>query len=99
MPPASRITDMHVCPMVTPAAPPVPHIGGPIDVPSGPTVLIGGLPAAGLGSMAVCIGPPDAVTRGSITVLICGRPAARMGDETVHGGVVLGCDPTVFIGG
>ena len=38
MPPASRITDMHVCPMLTG---PVPHVGGPILPPGGMTVLIG----------------------------------------------------------
>jgi uncharacterized Zn-binding protein involved in type VI secretion len=65
MPPAARITDMHVCPMVTGV---VPHVGGPILPPGAPTVLIGG------------------------------QPAARMGDSTAHGGViVLGC-PTVIIG-
>jgi uncharacterized Zn-binding protein involved in type VI secretion len=99
MPPASRITDMHVCPMVTPVIPPIPHVGGPIVAPSGPTVLIGGLPAAGLGSVAICVGPPDIVVRGSATVLIGGRPAARMGDNTAHGGVVVVGDPTVLIGG
>ena len=41
--PASRITDMHVCPMVTVL---VPHVGGPILPPGAVTVLIGGLPAA-----------------------------------------------------
>jgi uncharacterized Zn-binding protein involved in type VI secretion len=35
---------------------------------------------------------------GSVTVLIGGMPAARMGDPTAHGGViVLGCF-TVLIG-
>jgi len=87
--PAARITDMHVCPMFTG---PVPHVGGPILIPSTPTVLIGCLPAAGVGSMCVCAGPPDVIVRGSFTVLIGGRPAARMGDNTAHGGVVaLGC--------
>jgi uncharacterized Zn-binding protein involved in type VI secretion len=34
-----------------------------------------------------------------MTVLIGGRPAARIGDMTAHGGtIVLGC-PTVIIGG
>ncbi|MFR5647094.1 MAG: PAAR domain-containing protein [Bilophila wadsworthia] len=37
--------------------------------------------------------------RGSSSVLIGGRPAARMGDQTAHGGqIVMGC-PTVIIGG
>lgn len=93
---AARITDMHLCPMVTGI---VPHVGGPVVAPSAPTVLIGGLPAAGLGSMCVCAGPPDTIIKGSATVLAGGRPLARMGDTTAHGGtIVLGC-PTVLVGG
>src|SRR5438034_6908802 len=88
--PAARAGDMHVCPMVTPPAP--PHVGGPILPPGCPTVLIGGLPAARVGDMCVCVGPPDVIVLGSFTVLIGGMPAARMGDLTAHGGViVLGC--------
>ncbi len=99
MPPAARITDMHACPMVTPGLPPIPHVGGPISGPCVPNVLIGGLPAAVLGDMAVCVGPPDTIVKGSATVLISGRPAARMGDNCAHGGsIVLGL-PTVMIGG
>ena len=95
--PAARLTDMYVCPMVTPAVPPVPHVGGPITGPGAPTVLIGGLPAAVLGDMAVCVGPPDSILLGSPTVLITNKPAARMGDTTAHGGsITLGC-PTVLI--
>ncbi len=72
MPPAARLTDMHTCPMQTPGASSVPHVGA---------------------------GPPDAIVKGSATVLIGGRPAARVGDTTAHGGsVVTGC-PTVMIGG
>jgi uncharacterized Zn-binding protein involved in type VI secretion len=98
MPPAARVTDMHVCPMVTPGTPPVPHVGGPILPPGAPTVLIGFMPAARMGDMAVCVGPPDSIMKGSMTVLIGGQPAARMGDPTVHGGAItLGC-PTVMIG-
>jgi uncharacterized Zn-binding protein involved in type VI secretion len=93
---AARITDMHVCPMVTGV---VPHVGGPILPPGAPTVLIGGMPAATATNMCVCVGPPDVITKGSATVMIGGLPAARMGDMTAHGGViVLGC-PTVMIGG
>lgn len=96
--PAARITDMHTCPMVTPGLPPIPHVGGPI-VAGAPTVLIGSLPAARVGDMLVCVGPPDSIVKGSATVLICGMPAARMGDTTAHGGsIVLGM-PTVLIGG
>jgi uncharacterized Zn-binding protein involved in type VI secretion len=96
MPFAARITDMHICPMVTGT---VPHVGGPILPPGAPTVLIGGMPAACLGDMCVCTGPPDSIVKGSATVLIGGKPAARMGDSTAHGGsIILGC-PTVIIGG
>jgi uncharacterized Zn-binding protein involved in type VI secretion len=78
--------------MQTPAVPPVPHVGGPILPPGCPVVLIGGLPAACVGDMAVCVGPPDAIVMGAFTVLVGGRPAARIGDSTAHGGVVtLGC--------
>jgi len=96
MPPAARVTDMHVCPKVEPG--PVPHVGGPI-LPSGePTVIIGFMPAAREGDMAVCVGPPDKVSKGESSVLIGFMPAARLGDPMQHGGViVLGC-PTVLIG-
>lgn len=93
--PAARIGDMHVCPMSTG---PVPHVGGPISGPCVPTVLIGKMPAAVIGDMAVCVGPPDTIAAGSATVLIGGKPAARMGDSCAHGGaIILGC-PTVLIG-
>ena|SRR5579864_6412321 len=96
--PAARVGDMHVCPMVTPSVPPVPHVGGPILPPGVPTVLIGGMPAAVVGGMCTCVGPPDTIALGSMTVLIGGQPAARMGDLTGHGGsIVLGL-PTVLIG-
>lgn len=96
--PASRITDMHVCPMVTPGLPPIPHVGGPILPPGAVTVLIGGLPAARVGDMAVCVGPPDVIVLGSFTVLTMSMPQARIGDTTAHGGkIVLGC-PTVLVG-
>ncbi|WP_339754250.1 PAAR domain-containing protein [Algoriphagus aquimarinus] len=99
MPPAARLTDMHTCPMVTPGLPPIPHVGGPIVGPGAPTVLIGSLPAAKVGDMLVCVGPPDSIVKGSATVMIMGMPAARMGDSTAHGGsIILGC-PTVIIGG
>ena len=95
MAPAARLTDMHVCPMVTGV---VPHVGGPIVAPGAPTVLIGMLPAARATDMLTCVGPPDVIAMGSPTVLICGLPAARIGDPTAHGGViVLGCF-TVMIG-
>ena len=100
MKPAARVGDMHVCPMQTPTpVGPVPHVGGPILPPGCPTVLIGNMPAATMGDMATCVGPPDAIVMGSATVLIGNKPAARMGDSTAHGGtIVVGC-PNVLIGG
>lgn len=96
---AARITDLHTCPMQTPGLPPIPHVGGPIIGPGAQTVLIGKMPAAVLGDNAVCTGPPDSIVKGSATVLICGKPAVRVGDLTAHGGTVtLGC-PNVLIGG
>ena len=96
--PAARLTDLHVCPMVTPGLPPIPHVGGPITGPGCPTVLIGGMPAAVMGDMCTCVGPPDTIILGSVGVLIGGKPAARMGDSCAHGGtIVVGC-MTVLIG-
>ncbi|HYQ56740.1 MAG TPA: PAAR domain-containing protein [Draconibacterium sp.] len=96
MPPAARINDMHTCPMVTGT---VPHVGGPVIGPGDATVMIGGMPAAVVGDMATCSGPPDTIAAGSTTVMIGGKPAARMGDLTAHGGtIIIGC-PTVNIGG
>jgi len=96
--PAARIGDMHVCPMATPGTPPIPHVGGPVTGPGCPTVLIGGMPAAVMGDMCVCTGPPDTIILGSTGVFIGGKPAARMGDQCAHGGTIaVGC-PTVLIG-
>lgn len=99
MPLAARITDMHVCPMQTPGLPPIPHVGGPIVGPGAPTVLIGKLPASVVGDTCVCVGPPDTVVKGSATVMICGKPAVRMGDTTAHGGNIVIGAPNVMIGG
>ena len=97
---AARLTDMHTCPMQTPAVPsPIPHVGGPITGPGVPSVLIGKMPASVVGDVATCVGPPDAIAKGSATVMIGGKPAARMGDSTAHGGVIVAGCPTVMIGG
>ncbi|MDA7693360.1 PAAR domain-containing protein [Flavobacteriaceae bacterium] len=98
MPAAARSTDFHTCNMQTPGTPPIPHVGGPI-LDGIPTVLIGGLPAATVGSSCVCVGPPDSIVKGSSTVMIGGKPAARMGDSTAHGGSISLGLPTVQIGG
>lgn len=95
MPPAARMTDNHVCPLVTGV---VPHVGGPILPPCCPTVLIGYMPAARVTDMATCAGPPDVIVRGSLGVMIGGLPAARVGDNTAHGGVIVVGEVTVMIG-
>jgi uncharacterized Zn-binding protein involved in type VI secretion len=96
MPAAARVGDMHVCPLVTGT---VPHVGGPVMPAGVPTVLIGGMPAATVGDMCTCTGPPDTIAMGSSTVLIGGKPAARMGDSTAHGGSIILGEMTVLIGG
>jgi uncharacterized Zn-binding protein involved in type VI secretion len=93
---AARVGDPHLCPMITVL---VPHVGGPILPPGCPTVLIGGMPAARVGDMATCTGPPDVIAKGSTTVLIGSMPAARMLDQTAHGGMIIMGLPTVVIGG
>lgn len=93
--PAARITDMHVCPM---SSGPVPHVGGPILPAGEPTVLIGGMPAARVGDMATCAGPPDSIVAGSSSVFVGGMPAARLGDSTAHGGSIILGEFTVLIG-
>ena len=95
MPPAARLGDMHTCPLVNGL---VPHVGGPISGPCALNVLIGGQPAARISDMAICVGPPDVVAVGSPTVIIAGSPAARLGDATAHGGIIMTGMPTVIIG-
>jgi uncharacterized Zn-binding protein involved in type VI secretion len=93
--PAARVSDMTVCPMLTG---PVPHVGGPIALGEF-TVLIGNLPAARMGDMCTCVGPPATIAMGSPTVLIGSKPAAYLTSPTVHGGTVVGPGwPTVLIG-
>ena len=92
--PAARLTDMHVCPMVTGV---VPHVGGPIALGS-VNVVTGGLPQARVSDMLVCVGPPDIIAMGSTGVFVNSLPAARMGDMTAHGGVIVLGLPTVLIG-
>lgn len=97
--PAARLTDMHVCPMVIPGIPPIPHIGGPI-ISGAATVLIGNLKAARMGDNAICTGcgMVDTIISGSTTVYIEGSPAARMNDANAHGGLIVAGMPTVLIG-
>jgi uncharacterized Zn-binding protein involved in type VI secretion len=91
MPPAARVGD----------ATGHPGVVGP---PGVPTVLIGGQPAATVGTPHVCsspaMHPPSVIAPpGSSSVHIGGRPAARVGDRSACGApIVSGC-PTVQIGG
>lgn len=94
--PAARVTDMHVCPLLTVL---VPHVGGPIIPPCAITVITGMMPQARITDMAICVGPPDMIIKGSMTVLVMNLPAARILDNTVHGGMIITGYPTVLIGG
>lgn len=93
MPPAARVGD------------PTGH-PGVVGGPGVPTVLIGGQPAATVGTPHMCSFPPPPphppsviIPPGSTTVFIGGRPAARVGDKSACGApIVSGC-PTVQIGG
>ena len=95
MPAAARMGDLHVCPL---SDGPKPHVGGPIVSGVG-NVLIDGQAAATVGSVCTCIGPPDAIAIGSATVYVAGQPIARVGDMTIHGGVITSGSPSVDIGG
>jgi uncharacterized Zn-binding protein involved in type VI secretion len=75
----------------------VPHVGGPIVGPGAPNVLINGKPAALMGDMAVCVGPPDVVAQGNPAVLINGVPVVCQGDLTAHGGVVMSGEANILI--
>lgn len=92
---AARLGDVHACPMLNPDE--SPHVGGPISTGAA-TVMIGFMPAARVSDSAVCVGPPDAIAAGSPTVLVCGMAQARVGDATVHGGVIVAGCPTVLVG-
>jgi uncharacterized Zn-binding protein involved in type VI secretion len=99
---AARVSDMHTCPMQQPAAPsPIPHVGGLVQPPGATQVMIGGMPAACVGDNCMCsgVGMMDSIVKGSTSVKIGGKFAARQGDTTSHGGSIVGFCPTVNIGG
>ncbi|MBS1510480.1 MAG: PAAR domain-containing protein [Bacteroidetes bacterium] len=100
MPAAARTGDNHSCPMTNPPPANSPHTGGPILPGDGkPSVFIGGQPAATVGNKCTCAGPPDSIVKGSLTVKIMGKSAARQGDSTAHGGSITAGLTTVIIGG
>ncbi len=92
--PIATLTSMHVCPMVSGY---VPHVGGPVSGPCAPNVLINGKPAALMGDMCVCVGPPDTIVQGEPTVLINGTPVATQGSMTAHGGMIAAGEPMVMV--
>jgi uncharacterized Zn-binding protein involved in type VI secretion len=94
---AARSGDNHNCPLANPNG--NPHTGGPIMPPGVPNVIIAGQPAAVAGGLCTCAGPPDSILKGSSSVYINGKPAARQGDTTLHGGSITSGSTTVFIGG
>jgi Uncharacterized conserved protein len=94
--PAARLSDMHMCPMVDPG--PKPHVGGPILPACSPNIMIGNLPAARVSDMATCVGPPDMIVEGSPSVFFNNLLAARMGDKTAHGGMIVSGQMNVLIG-
>ncbi len=94
MPAAVMLISLQTCPMSTLV---VPHVGGPI-IMGAPNVIVGVMPAACVGDMGLCIGPPNVIAKGSATVIINNRPAARMTDKMAHGGSVVLGFPTVIIG-
>lgn len=92
---AARVTDVHVCPAMSPT----PHVGGRVEGPGVAAVKIGYLSAATAGTMCPCLSPlPNFISKGSQSVMFGYKPAARQGDPTAHGGFVLGGCPTVLIG-
>jgi len=97
MPDAARISDHHLCPKILPG--PVPHIGGPVFSGS-MNVIIGHLPAARAQDRSICVplGPLDQIRKGSTTVLVNHRSAARRTDPMNHGGIIVAGCPTVIIG-
>ena len=123
--PAARMGDKiiqdapHCHAPIHPPAPvptPLPHPPLPLDIIAAtvPTVMIGGMAAAVVGSMTKpCMLPscvpagPGLVSKGS---MIGKLPAARMGDMSAHptcvapipaptGKILPPCCPTVMIGG
>ena len=92
--PASRLTDMHVCPMVTVL---VPHVGGPITAPGNPTVITMSMVQSKVTDIATCVGPPDMVVMGAVTVTTLSMPCTRLTSQCAHGGMVVLGAPTVLM--
>ncbi len=68
--PAANASSSHICPMVTPGSPPVPHVGMLAVPKNATTVLINGVPAIVMGDLFLCVGTPASVVVGSPNILI-----------------------------
>ncbi|MCG8700807.1 MAG: PAAR domain-containing protein [Bacteroidales bacterium] len=92
--PAATLGSMHICPLCNGT---VPHVGGPVTGPGAPNVLINGKPAAIMGDMCTCTGPPDTIVQGNPSVLVNGTPIATLGAMTAHGGSITLGEANVMI--
>ncbi len=93
--PIATLGSMHVCPMVNGT---VPHVGGPVTGPGTPNILVNNKPAAVMGDMCVCTGPPDVIAQGAPSVFFNGVPVVCLGDMTAHGGAITVGEPNVIVG-
>ncbi len=93
--PIATIGSMHVCPMTSGT---VPHVGGPVTGPGAPNILINNKPAALMGDLCTCVGPPDTIVQGAPSVFFNGVPVACIGDMTAHGGSITSGEANVIIG-
>lgn len=91
--PAATIGSNHTCPMCSGT---VPHVGGPVTVGE-VNVLFNGKAVATMGSLCTCVGGPDTIISGNPSVLVNGKPLARVGDTTAHGGVVVIGEANILI--
>ncbi len=90
MPLAARVGDQHQCP------------NGVMGVllPKPCKVMIEKKPAATVQTPATpCFPGPNMVVKGSTKVMIGGLPAARVGDATAHGSIIMIGATKVMIGG
>lgn len=98
-----RAGDNALCPLMDG---PKPHVGGPITPAACVmTVIVAGAPAAVANNVPggiACVSPaPNGISMGSMTVLVGGFPAARLGDMSMHGTPIAPGPgaPTVIVGG
>jgi uncharacterized Zn-binding protein involved in type VI secretion len=90
MPVVARRTDLCFCPV---------HLGGIIEDPGEPTVLVCFQPVVRKGDKVCCLGGVEAtIIEGDESILVGGKPVARKGDHTDHGGVILTGCPRVRLG-